>query len=117
MQVPGFLPDTSGVRGDTDGGPAKTRIWENRVRFPELFQQAFGKRPDEELYAVKEDPYNLKNLAGDSKYAEIRSRLSERLNRYRTATGDPRATGKGDLLDAVMRKYPALGSNSDTAGR
>jgi len=48
--------DPVGGFGDTDGGPAKSYLWEHRARYPELFQAAFGKRPALELYAVRSAP-------------------------------------------------------------
>lgn len=104
--------DPTGGFGDTDGGPTKTCLWQNRAKYPELFQLAFGKRPGEELYAIEDDPYNVRNLAGDARYAAAKKSLSERLQRYLAKTQDPRATGSGELLDAVMKKYPVLGSNA-----
>jgi arylsulfatase A-like enzyme len=86
-------------------------MWENRNKFQQLFQLSFGKRPAEELYAVKNDPYNLTNLAADPKHSAARNRLSQQLDRYLVKTEDPRATGRGELLDAVMKAFPVLGSN------
>jgi N-sulfoglucosamine sulfohydrolase len=103
--------DPVGGYGDTDGGPAKTYLWENRGKYPELFRLAFGKRPAEELYAVKADPYNLHNLAGEAKYAKIQQALADQLRSHLLKTQDPRETGRGNLLDAVMKRYPVLGSN------
>lgn len=100
--------DPVGGYGDTDGGPSKTLVWHNRERFARLFQLAFGKRPAEELYAVKGDPYQLDNLAGKREYESVRRDLAARLESYLKATGDPRALGRGAELDAVMRRFPRL---------
>jgi uncharacterized sulfatase len=109
---PGLAPegDPVGGFGDTDGGPAKTYLWENRERYPGLFRLAFGKRPPAELYAVREDPFNLKNLAGQSKYERVQRGLAERLRRTLRETEDPRILGRGDLLDAVMPRFPRSGA-------
>ena len=97
--------------GDTDGGPTKTCIWENREKYPELFEAAFGKRPAEELYAIAGDPYNLNNLAADPAHAETKKQLAEKLQQHLIATADPRATGNAQLLDDIMKRYPVIGSN------
>lgn len=104
--------DPVGGYGDTDGGPTKTFLWQHRDRFAELFRLAFGKRPAEELYAVKDDPFNMRNVAGRPEYAAVKKELSARLDAYLRRTRDPRAVGRGQELDEVMRRFPALASGS-----
>jgi uncharacterized sulfatase len=103
--------DPTGGYGDSDGGPSKTCLWQNREKYAELFRLAFGKRPAEELYDPNADPFQLRNLAADPQHARARRELAARLDRHLRRTGDPRATGQGSQLDAVMRRYPALGMN------
>ncbi len=103
--------DPVGGYGDTDGCPSKTFLFEHREEFPELFAKAFGLRPGEELYDVQKDPFNLNNLAGDPAYAEVKAQLSQKLDAHLSATGDPRALGRGAELDEVMKRYPVVGSN------
>jgi uncharacterized sulfatase len=103
--------DPVGGFGDTDGGPSKTCLWENREKYPDLYRLAFEKRPSEELYLIPTDRCQLRSVAGDPKHATAKTRLSERLQKYLERMQDPRATGKGELLDAVTQKYPSLGSN------
>ncbi len=103
--------DPVGGFGDTDGGPTKTYMWDHRETIPALFDLAFGKRPAEELYDVRKDPFSLKNLAGDPGYSPAIKRLSDRLEAHLRATGDPRSVGRGDRLDAVMKRFPITGSN------
>lgn len=100
--------DPVGGYGDTDGGPSKTYLWRNRDKFPELFQLAFGKRPAEELYSVKQDPFNMHNLVGSRQYEALRKDLASRLDAYLRRTADPRKLGRGGELDAVMRRFPAV---------
>jgi len=109
--------DPVGGFGDTDGGTSKTYLWQNREKHAELFQLAFGKRPAQELYEVKADPANVRNRAGDPRLVEIQKTLAARLEGHLTRTSDPRATGNADQLDGIMRRYPRLGANGDTAGR
>ena len=104
--------DPVGGFGDTDGGPAKTFLWENRDQYPELFRLSFERRPAEELYAMAEDPYSLKNLAADTRYAAVKEGLAARLESHLERTEDPRATGRGQMLDEVMTRYPSLGTNA-----
>jgi uncharacterized sulfatase len=46
-------------------------------------------RPAEELYHTAEDPYEMRNLAGDAAHAEVKARLSAELERWMVAQGDP----------------------------
>lgn len=103
--------DPVGGFGDIDGSPTKTHMWRHRKEHPELFRLAFGQRPAEELYMIRDDPYNMKNLAADPELAEIKQDLAERLKQHLERTNDPRAVGRGDQLDEIMKRYPVLGSN------
>jgi len=105
-----------GGYGDVDGSPSKTYLWSNRQKYPELYQLAFGKRPAEELYDMRQDPYSLRNLAGENKLAALRKVLAKRLDQYLISSGDPRATGHGELFDEIMKRYPVEGANR-TASR
>ena len=106
--------DPTGGFGDTDGGPTKTYIWEHREDQPRFSEMAFGLRPAEELYAVHDDPLDLTNRANDPELGGIKAKLSTQLDQYLAVTSDPRASGEGQFLDAVMRRYPVTGSNSPT---
>lgn len=103
--------DPVGGYGDVDGSPTKTYLWNNRQKYPELYQLAFGKRPAEELYDIRQDPYCLNNLAVNNKLVALRKALAKRLDQYLAATGDPRATGRGAELDEIMKRYPTAGSS------
>jgi uncharacterized sulfatase len=106
--------DPTGGFGDTDGGPAKTDIWEHRLDQPRYADMAFGLRPAEELYSVHDDPLDLVNRAEDPELGGIKTALATQLDGYLAATADPRAIGNGQLLDDVMRRYPVTGSNNPT---
>jgi len=89
---------------DCDNGPTKTYMVENREKDDHhrlLYQLAFGKRPQEELYDCRMDPYQLNNLAVDPAYDNVRRELSELLMEQLRITGDPRAYGGGDEFDEV----------------
>jgi N-sulfoglucosamine sulfohydrolase len=48
-------------------------------------------RPAEELYHTTADHFEMQNLAGDAKFAEIKTRLSNELDRWMRSQGDPGA--------------------------
>jgi uncharacterized sulfatase len=58
---------------------------------PETYRlvQRYMTRPAEELYHTTEDAFEMKNLAGDSKFADIKARLSGELDRWLAEQGDP----------------------------
>ncbi|MAX24412.1 MAG: heparan N-sulfatase [Phycisphaeraceae bacterium] len=58
-----------------------------------FYEQALGRRPVEELYAIKDDPYQLKNLADDPKLSVTRELLQKKMVKYLTNTKDPRVVG------------------------
>ncbi|MBX2818632.1 MAG: sulfatase [Rhodothermaceae bacterium] len=45
-------------------------------------------RPEEELYAVQEDPFELVNLAADAAYSDQLELMRQRMQGFREATGD-----------------------------
>jgi N-sulfoglucosamine sulfohydrolase len=87
---------------DTDNGPTKTFMIENRdknAEFQRAYELSFGKRPAEELYDLKSDPEQLVNVAEDPKCREEKERLSAQLLKQLQATGDPRVIGGGERFD------------------
>ena len=58
-----------------------------------LAELAFGKHPAEELYVLKTDPNQMKNLAGSVKYQAIQNTLRRQLFDHLTKTNDPRVVG------------------------
>ncbi len=94
--------------GDTDNGPTKTYMVENRDKdetHRRLYNLAFGKRPGEELFDLKADPDQLVNVAGDPAFAEIKRTLSMQLETELRGSGDPRIVGGGEKFDL----FPYLG--------
>ncbi len=82
--------------GEIDRSPTKTFMMENRDdpavdRFSEL---AFGTRSQHELYDLRDDPGQLRNIAAEHRAANRLKSLSDRLMKRLAETGDPRALGK-----------------------
>jgi len=48
----------------------------------------YQERPPEEVYDLKHGPYELHNLAGDSAYQEVKTRLSQNLDNWMSRQGD-----------------------------
>lgn len=101
---PDFAHFSQGVYGDIDRCETKWHMHKNRddAKMRPLFDLAFGKRPAEELYDVRNDPDNVRNLAGDPRHAADLAKIAARLTAHLRATGDPRETGKPARWD----EYP-----------
>lgn len=66
-----------------------------------LFALAFAKRPEEELYDLRNDPFQLVNVAKNKSYAKTKTILRNRLHSYLLETKDPRATGETIIWDTT----------------
>jgi len=96
-----------GPYGDVDLSPLKDLLVQGGAR-PDLapFRAwALDRRPAEELYDLRTDPHQLRNLAGDPAHAEARRELRERVERWMRETRDPRTDPAHDAWDA----YPYFG--------
>ncbi|MFB3829073.1 MAG: sulfatase [Bryobacteraceae bacterium] len=89
--------------GDVDPGPSKDYVLQHRNE--PYFPLAFEKRPAEELYDLKKDPFEIRNVAGDSAYAGARRDMRARLDLWMRETADPRASSDADPWDS----YPYVG--------
>jgi arylsulfatase A-like enzyme len=95
------IPNTPSEYGDVDGGPTKVYMMDHRnePKVRGLFDLGFGKRPAEELYDVRKDPYQLINLAGKPEHAAVQAQLRSQLLNWMKAEQDPRLNGGGDQID------------------
>jgi len=93
--------------GDIDNSPSKTYMMEHRddPKVKPLFDMAFEKRPAEELYDLKQDHDQIRNVVDRPEYGEIKRELAAKLMAELTASRDPRALGQGDAFD----HYPYYG--------
>ena len=84
--------------GDIDGGPSKEVILKRRKDegIAKYFHLACGKRPEEELYDLRKDPWQLENVADKPEYAKAKKDMRARLDKWMKETGDPRATNPKD---------------------
>ncbi len=97
---------------DIDTGPTKTWFILNHdnPEYADCWHLAFGKRPYEELYNIKDDPHEMVNVAELDDYQEIRTGLAALMDTVLTATGDPRMNPSGCVFDrlpytAVNERY------------
>ncbi len=96
-----------GPYGDIDHSPSKSYMLEhqNSPEVKKIFELAFGKRPSEELYDLRQDPGQMNNIANNTEYAGVKAKLKDELITLLKTTKDPRVLGKGDVFDS----YPYHG--------
>ncbi len=84
---------------DVDAGPTKAFMVLNRDKpeFKTQWELGFGPRPAEELYELKSDPHQIKNLAQDPAHQRTRDALNAQLMAELQKHKDPRING--DLFD------------------
>lgn len=94
---------------DIDAAPSKSVIiekWQDKAMQP-FFQFAYGKRPEFELFDIKNDPYNKYNLADKPEFAKVQQELTERLLAELKQSKDPRVVGPDkQIFDSYPRYMP-----------
>ena len=110
---PGKLGPMHGGYHDIDACPTLTFLIENRndPKYKPFFHLSVNKRPGEELYDIKNDPACLNNLALDPTFLNVTQTYRDEMDAFLKKTGDPRASGNGDLWESYkrysrMRSFP-----------
>jgi N-sulfoglucosamine sulfohydrolase len=68
----------------------------------------YGKRPREELYDLRSDPHQTRNVASDPSYAREREELEKRLIEELLRTEDPRLVEDGKFFETPPMSGPVL---------
>jgi uncharacterized sulfatase len=97
--------DAPGYEDIDNMSPSKDAV---RVAGGSFLALATARRPAEELY-LPDDPEQLHNVAGDSRYAALRDELARRLLGELQRSGDPRVGADGGVFDS----YPYFGARSN----
>jgi len=86
---------------NTDGSPTKTEILNLRRsgKNKEFWKLNFGKRVEEELYDIENDPFCMNNLAHDITYAILKTQLKTEMEARLLKQGDLRMTGYGHIYE------------------
>jgi len=87
--------------GDLDASPTKAWVIEHRneKKWQQHYDWAFGKRPEEELFVIADDPDQVNNVAGKPQYAAVKSKLRKQLLDELKRVNDPRVMGDGSTFD------------------
>ena len=85
----------------TDGGATKSAILDLRRsgENDQFWQWNFGKRSEEELYRISEDPYCMNNLMADPGNETLYQEMKEQLMALLEEQQDPRIVGNGAVFD------------------
>ncbi len=90
----------SGFR-DTDDSPTKALV-EGLGESSRFWQEAFGRRPQEQLFDVVADPDCVQDLAPSPAQADRLKAMRESLMQELRAQQDPRVLGQGAVLDQYL---------------
>ena len=93
---------------DMDASPTKVFLMTHRDSHAEYFGYAFALRPEYELYDLKKDPDQIRNVAPQAGYASVLRQLTDRLMQTLREHGDPRVTGDGTTFDRKPFVDPAF---------
>jgi N-sulfoglucosamine sulfohydrolase len=90
---------------DIDASPSKSFVIENfdDPVLKKYFDLATAKKPEFELFNVLNDPFCLKNIAGDPAFKSIEAELKTALHNELVRSGDPRVVGPDK---EVFESYP-----------
>mgnify|MGYP001215076140 FL=1 len=94
---------------DVDASPSKDQVM--AISESHFFELAFAKRPQDQLYDIKKDPYCTQNIAFLPDYSEVLSRLKRQLLNDLKEQGDPRV-----FDDPVFDSYPRYSSMRNFKG-
>jgi uncharacterized sulfatase len=96
-----FTPDRNSLENNTyeafpdmDSSPAKAWLITHRndSQYKWHFDYAFAKRPQEELYDLRQDPDATVNIAAEPAFAAKKAEMAAELMSKLKAAGDPRVT-------------------------
>jgi len=104
---------------DMDSSPTKEWIIAHRAdpKWQWHFEHAFGRRPREELYDLRKDPDQVKNVASDPAYAQTKAALAKQLMTTLTDAKDPRVTGDGMTFERPPFSGPLVSAPEGKRGR
>lgn len=91
---------------DIDDSPSKSFLIEHGYEngYAAYYSAAVAKRPEFELFNIREDPQCMSNLAGKEEYRKVFESMKSELENFLIATGDSRY---GDNPE-VWESYPRL---------
>ena len=99
-----YISSSQGIFSDSDDGLTRQYLIDhaNDLEVKPYFLRIFDKRPELELYDLRNDPDQLNNVAEEPEYQTVKAQLWSLLESELRALADPRIFGDGDKFD----EYP-----------
>ncbi len=88
---------------NSDPGPTRSLLLR---RFNGFYKLSFGKRPQEELYRISDDPDCVTNLADQPEFKKTREELRREMERRLRDEKDPRVLGNAAVFDTYKYTGP-----------
>ena len=106
-----FLSSNRTTHGDIDGAPTKDVLLaaDARKKYPEQVRLCLDRRPTEELYDLRADAAQMRNVAAEQ--AAVAGKLRAELEAYLQETGDPRQRGDDPWQGYVYRQTTGFGAS------
>ena len=100
--------NTRATLPDEDASPTKAWLVGQRKssQWKAHFDWVYGKRPKYELYDLRNDPHETKNVAEEPSYAAVKQEYEERLLNELRRTGDPRMIEDGKFFETPPLSGP-----------
>jgi len=109
---PSRWPSGNPITGylNCDGSPTKTEVLKSRTETPgsNFWQAAFGKKPAEEMFNLRNDFECNTNLVNSPMYTNMKAALSKQMVAELKEQRDPRMNGEGHIFD----EYPYADSRT-----
>jgi arylsulfatase A-like enzyme len=104
---------------DEDAGPTKAWLIGRRddPQWRAHYEWVYGRREGVELYDLKTDPHQVKNVATDPAYAKLRAELEKRLLDELRRTGDPRLLEDGKFFETPPMAGPVVNGTERDGGK
>jgi N-sulfoglucosamine sulfohydrolase len=93
-----------GPYGDVDNCRSKEYLLEAKPQ--PYFDLCFGKRPPEELFDLRKDPGQVRNVASHPAMQTLRKQLAAKVDQWMRDTADPRAKGGTNFWDEAPYTGP-----------
>lgn len=106
-----FISSNRTPHGDVDECPTAEELVGRRGEFPKQYALGYAKRPAEELYDLKQDRWQMTNVAKAAAYQATRMQLRGRLEAYLKQTGDPRVEGRDPWQGYVYHQTNGFGAS------
>jgi arylsulfatase A-like enzyme len=103
---------------DNDNSPSKSFIMscKDDPKLGGFYDLCYSKRPAIELYDCERDPDQVKDLAGDPRYAGTVKKMRKQLVAYLKKTEDPRFTGQPVKFDEYPYRAGYMKKRFETNG-